>query len=75
MYFDGKESEIHYLAPDNEQPDFPLVYVDWNGVDCEISEEDDDTKDEKNDTISKNISWNRDRCNIWIREKCFILEG
>ncbi len=23
-----KESEIHYLAPDNKQPDFPFVYVD-----------------------------------------------
>ncbi len=34
MFLQGKESEIHYLAPDNEQPDFPFVYVDWN-VDCE----------------------------------------
>jgi hypothetical protein len=38
-FLQGKESEIHYLAPDNEQPDFPFVYVDWN-VDCELSEED-----------------------------------
>ncbi len=34
MFLDGKESEIHYLAPEEEQPDYPFVYVDWN-VDCE----------------------------------------
>ncbi len=45
MYLQGKESEIHYLAPDNEQPDFPFVYIDWN-VDCEFSEEDDNEEDE-----------------------------
>jgi hypothetical protein len=41
MFLDGKESEIHYLAPDNIQPDFPFVYVDWN-VDCESSDDDRD---------------------------------
>jgi hypothetical protein len=40
VFLDGKESEIHYLAPDNKQPDFPFVYVNWN-VDCELSEEED----------------------------------
>ncbi len=59
-FFQGEESEIHYLAPDNEQPDFPFLYVDWN-VDCELSEEDNNEEDEKN-TISKNITWDRDRC-------------
>ncbi len=39
-FLDGKESEIHDLAPDNKQPDFLCVYVDWN-VDCELSEEED----------------------------------
>jgi len=29
----GMETEIHYLAPDNLQPDFPFIYLDWN-VDC-----------------------------------------
>jgi hypothetical protein len=53
MFLQGKESEIHYLAPDNEQPDFPFVYVDLK-ADCELSEEEDNEKDEKN-TITKNI--------------------
>jgi hypothetical protein len=44
MFVDGKEKEIHHLALDNKQPDFPFVYVYWN-VDCELSEEDDDEKD------------------------------
>ncbi len=24
------ETEIRYIAPDNLQPDFPFVYLDWN---------------------------------------------
>jgi hypothetical protein len=52
MFLQRKESEIHYLALDNEQPDFPFVNVDWN-VDCELSEEEDNEEDEKN-TITKN---------------------
>ncbi len=59
MFLQGKDSEIHYLAPDNEQPDFPFVYIDWN-VDCEFSEEDECKEDEEN-TITKNIMWDRDR--------------
>ncbi len=47
------------MVPDNEQPDLPFVYVDWN-VDCELSEKDNNEKDEKN-TITKNIMWDRDR--------------
>jgi hypothetical protein len=39
------------LALDNEQPDFPFVYVNWN-VDRELGEEDNNEKDEKN-TITK----------------------
>ena len=35
------ETEIRYLAPDNLQPDFPFVYLDWN-VDCESSSDDDE---------------------------------
>ncbi len=54
MFLQGKESEIHYLAPDNEQPDFPFVYVNLN-ADCELSEEEDNEEDEKN-TITKNIT-------------------
>jgi hypothetical protein len=60
MFLQGKESEIHYLAPDNEQPDFPFVYVDWN-VDCEFSEEEYYKEDEET-RISKNVNWDRDRC-------------
>ncbi len=38
------------MAPENEQPDYPFVYVVWN-VDCELSEEDKDSEqdDEKID--------------------------
>ncbi len=62
------------MAPDNKQPDFSFVYVDWS-VDCEFSDEDDNEEDEKN-TITKNIMWHRDRYLMWItREKCFIQEG
>ncbi len=60
LFLQGKESEIQYLAPDNEQPDFPFVYVDWN-VDCEFSEEDDCGEDEENTMITNNVTWNRDR--------------
>jgi hypothetical protein len=35
------ETEIRYLAPDNLQPDFPFVYLDWN-VDCGSSSDDDE---------------------------------
>jgi hypothetical protein len=48
------------LALDNQQPDFPFVYVDWND-DCGLSEEDNNEEDEKN-TITKNIMWDRNRC-------------
>jgi hypothetical protein len=48
-----------YLAPDKEQTDFPFVYVGWN-VDCELSEDDVNEEDEKN-TITKIITWDRDR--------------
>ncbi len=41
VFLDGKRSEIHYLAPNNKQPDFPFVYVNRN-VDCELSDEEDD---------------------------------
>ena len=56
----GKESEIHYLAPEHEQPDYPFVYVDWN-VDCELSEEDYNSEQE-DDKITENIYWDRDVC-------------
>jgi hypothetical protein len=59
-FLQGKESEIHYFSLDNEQPDFPFVYVDWN-VDCELSEEENNEEDEMN-TITKNTTWDRDRC-------------
>jgi hypothetical protein len=29
VFLDEKENEIHYLALDDKQPDFPFVYVDW----------------------------------------------
>jgi len=60
MFLDGKESEIHYLAPEEEQPDYPFVYVDWN-VDCELSDKDKDS-DQSDETRTGNISWDRDRC-------------
>ena len=47
-FLDGMETEIRYLAPDNLQPDFPFVYLDWN-VDCGSSS--DDNEDD---------SWRRD---------------
>ena len=53
MFLQGKERDVHYLAPDNEQPDFPFVYVDWN-VDC--GKEDEETR------ISSNVNRDRDRC-------------
>jgi len=40
-FLDGMETEIRYLTPDNLQPDFPFVYVDWN-VDCGSSSDDDE---------------------------------
>ena len=40
-FLDGMETEIRYIAPDNLQPDFPFVYLDWN-VDCESSSDDDE---------------------------------
>jgi hypothetical protein len=40
-FLDGMETEIRYLAPDNLQPDFPFVYLDWN-VDCGSSSDDDE---------------------------------
>jgi hypothetical protein len=43
IFLVGKESEIHYLAPENEQSDYPFVYVGWN-VNCELGEEDEDSE-------------------------------
>ncbi len=40
MFLEGKESEIHYLAPDAVQPDFPFVNLDWK-LDCKASSDDD----------------------------------
>ena len=40
MFLEGKESEIHYLAPDAVQPHFPFVNLDWK-VDCKASSDDD----------------------------------
>lgn len=40
----GKETDIHYLAPDNLQPDLPFVYVDWK-ADCESSSDEDGDED------------------------------
>jgi hypothetical protein len=58
MFLESKENEIHYLAPDNLQPDFPFVYLDWN-VDCEISE--DNYKDKEYGRNEK-VKWDTDRC-------------
>ena len=62
MFLDGKESEIHYLAPEEEQPDYPFVYVDWN-VDCELSNRDEDSDQSDEKITTGNISWDRDWCN------------
>ena len=48
------------MARENEQPDYPFVYVGWN-VDCELSEEDKDSGQD-NEKITENVSWDRDRC-------------
>jgi hypothetical protein len=61
MFLEGKESEIHYLAPDNLQPDFPFVYLDWN-VDCEISKDNNEDKDEECSRNEK-VEWDTDRYN------------
>lgn len=47
-FLEGMENEINYLAPDNLQPDFPFVYVDWN-ADCGSSSDEDEDE-----------SWRRD---------------
>jgi len=60
IFLIGKESEIHYLARENEQPDYPFVYVGWN-VDCELNEEDEDNEQD-NEKITENMSCDRDRC-------------
>jgi hypothetical protein len=44
LFLNGKGSGIHCLAPDDKQPDFPFVYVDWN-VDCELSDKEDNKED------------------------------
>ena len=48
------------MARENEQPDYPFVYVGWN-VDCELNEEDEDNEQD-NEKITENMSWDRDRC-------------
>ena len=60
IFLQGMESEIHYLAPDNKQPDFPFVYVGWK-FDCEFSDGEDCDYDEET-RISPNVTWDRDRC-------------
>jgi hypothetical protein len=59
MFLEGKESEIHYLAPDNLQPDFPFVYLDWN-VACEISKDNNEDED-KECSRNKKVKWDTDR--------------
>ncbi len=59
MFLEGKESGIHFLAPDNLQPDFPCVYLDWN-VDCEISEDNKEDED-KECSRNKKVKWDTDR--------------
>jgi hypothetical protein len=58
MILQGKKSVIHFLAPDNEQPDFPFVYVGWN-IDCELSEKEDYEEDGET-RINSNVNWDRD---------------
>ena len=60
LIFKNFPNIFHYLAPENEQPDYPFVYVGWN-VDCELSEEDEDSGQD-NEKITENMSWDRDRC-------------
>lgn len=60
MFLEGKESKIHYLAPDNVQPDFPFVYLDWN-VDCEISEDINEEEEEEEYSINEKVKWDADR--------------
>jgi hypothetical protein len=44
MFLQGKESEIHYITPDN---------------DCELSEKEDHDEDDET-RISSNVNWDRD---------------
>ena len=55
------------MARENEQPDYPFVYVGWN-VDCELSEEDEDSGQD-NEKITENMSWDRDRCDHKILDR------
>ena len=60
IFLEGKESEIHYLAPDNVQPDFPFVYLDWN-VDCEICHDNNEEEEEEECSINEKVKWDADR--------------
>ena len=33
LFLEGGDREINYLAPDQLQPDYPFVHLNWN-VDC-----------------------------------------
>jgi hypothetical protein len=59
MFLEGREREIHYLATDNIQPDYPFVYLTWN-VDCHLGGEIYRNEDEPNDKEK----WNRDKYNF-----------
>ena len=71
MFLQGKESEIHYITPDNEQPDFPFVYLDWN-IDCELSEKEDHDEDDET-RISSNVNWDRDVSDHVDYQKGYVL--
>jgi hypothetical protein len=49
-FLDGMETEINYLAPDNLQPDFPFVYVDWK-ADYESSSDQDEDDSRRGDVF------------------------
>jgi hypothetical protein len=59
MFLKGRERKIHYLAPDNVQPDYPIVYLTWN-VDCQLGGEFYENEDEQNN----NEKWNRNKYNF-----------
>ncbi len=56
MFLEGREREIHYLAPDHLQQDYSFVYLNWN-VGCKLGGKLYENEDELNDKEK----WDRDK--------------
>ncbi len=60
MFLKGQDNEIHYLAPDNLQPNYPCVYLDW--------------KVDKDDEPNVNESWERDKYDFYDETGATTIE-